>query len=208
MGTPKDSLITRARIIEAAGQLFKDKGFKGVTVRDIAKNAGVHLGALNYHFRSKDALYREVLLSACKTSAISEAEQEELLKMAPRDALYIIIRDSLKMLNGQDTSHWQSVLLTRECWDPSGAFGEIAEQYFKPQSDFIARILGKIVGKDADSHPVRFAEISMLGLIETCGSYRNYVEAVSPGLLAFGTENDWFARQITHLVIEAAGQEG
>jgi len=206
MGTPKDSLITRAKIIEAAGRLFKDTGYKGVTVRDIAKTANVHLGALNYHFRTKEALYREVLLEACKRSSVTIQEQEELMQLDPKDALYQIIRESLKYLIDQNSTHWQNVLLTRECWEPSPAFSEIVSVYFKPQSEFVARIIGKIVGKPYDSHLVKFAEISMLGLIETCGSYRNYIDAVSPGLLTFGVKDDWFAKKITHLVIEAAGQ--
>lgn len=43
MGTPKDSVKTRAKIIDAAGMLFTRKGFKVVTVREIAKKANVHL---------------------------------------------------------------------------------------------------------------------------------------------------------------------
>lgn len=208
MGTPKDSLKTRKKIIKAAGQLFKDKGFKGVTVRDIAKNAGVHLGALNYHFRSKDALYREVLLVACERSSISEEEQNELMQIEPQDALYQIIKESLESYKKNDSSNWESILLSRECREPSSTFGEIVDTYFKPQSEFVAGIVAKIVGAPSDSHLVKFAEISMLGLIETCGSYRKYVEAVSPGLIDFGMKDGWFAKQITHLVIEAAKDKG
>jgi TetR/AcrR family transcriptional regulator, regulator of cefoperazone and chloramphenicol sensitivity len=208
MGTPRDSIKTRSKIIEAAGQLFKDRGFKGVTVREIAKNADVHLGALNYHFRSKDALYKEVLLAACEKSSISEDEQNKLLAIEPREALYLIIKESLKILEENESSNWESILLTRECWEPSSVFEEIVDSYFKPQSKFVADIVSKIAGLPSDSPMVKFAEISMLGLIETCGSYRKYVDAVSPGLMEFGMKDDWFAKQITHLVVEAAKQKG
>ena len=72
---------TKAKIIEAAGRLFARKGLKGVTVREIAKDAQTHLGALNYHFRSKDELYREVLLEACRETSISPEEQKLLLQI-------------------------------------------------------------------------------------------------------------------------------
>lgn len=204
MGTPKDSLKTRSKIIEAAGQLFTEKGFKGVTVRAIATTAGVHLGALNYHFRTKEALYREVLLEACRIASICEADQESLAGMDPVDALYQIISISLKTLQEQGQSNWQSAILTRECREPGPVFTELADTYFKPQSDFLAKIIGKIVDRPLDSHAVQFAGISMLGLVETCGLYSHYVDAVAPGLLKFGKKEDWFARQITQLVIQAA----
>jgi AcrR family transcriptional regulator len=46
----------------AAGeQLFADRGFSAVSVRDIAAAAEVNVAAVNYHFQSKENLYREVL---------------------------------------------------------------------------------------------------------------------------------------------------
>ncbi len=49
---------TRHLIIEAAIQVFSDKGFHGASTRDIAGQAGVTQGLLTYHFKNKDALWR------------------------------------------------------------------------------------------------------------------------------------------------------
>jgi AcrR family transcriptional regulator len=54
--TPKKSDETRQRILEAALDLFRENGFDSTTMRDIAKQAGVALGAAYYYFDSKDAL--------------------------------------------------------------------------------------------------------------------------------------------------------
>lgn len=175
-----------------------------MTVRAIASTAGVHLGALNYHFRTKEALFREVLLEACKIASISESDQNALASMDPEKALYQIISLSLKSLQEQDQTNWQSAILTKECREPGPVFEELVNTFFKPQSDFLAGIIGRIVGRPLESGAVQFAGISMLGLVETCGLYRHYVEAVAPGLMEFGEKEDWFARQITQLVIQAA----
>ena len=53
---------TRDRLIEAAGELFAEKGFKETTVRDIIERAGANLAAVNYHFGDKERLYEEVIL--------------------------------------------------------------------------------------------------------------------------------------------------
>ena len=47
---------TRRRIYDAALELFREKGFEQTTMRDIAANGGVALGAAYYYFSSKDAI--------------------------------------------------------------------------------------------------------------------------------------------------------
>ena len=47
---------TRARILDAAMNLFRDRGFEETTMREIAAGAGVATGAAYYYFESKDAI--------------------------------------------------------------------------------------------------------------------------------------------------------
>ncbi len=47
---------TAAAIFEAATELFLEKGYKSVTLRDIASHAGVTLGLIPYHFSSRENL--------------------------------------------------------------------------------------------------------------------------------------------------------
>ena len=58
--TPTDSAIktkdTRARILEAALTLFRERGFTQATMREIAARAGVATGLAYYYFDSKDAI--------------------------------------------------------------------------------------------------------------------------------------------------------
>ncbi len=64
---PRDDRETRERLLKAAAQLFADRGFKKVTVRDICRSARANVGAVNYHFGDKTGLYREVLQLAIET---------------------------------------------------------------------------------------------------------------------------------------------
>src|SRR5690349_6704624 len=50
----------RERILEAALDLFGERGLTGTTVRDIAARAKVNVAAISYHFGGKDELYRAV----------------------------------------------------------------------------------------------------------------------------------------------------
>jgi AcrR family transcriptional regulator len=53
--TPK-SEATRTRILTAALQVFRERGFTDATMREIAVAAGVAVGAAYYYYDSKDAL--------------------------------------------------------------------------------------------------------------------------------------------------------
>lgn len=52
----KKSEETRRRILEAALELFREKGFEQTTMREIAERASMALGAAYYYFDSKEKL--------------------------------------------------------------------------------------------------------------------------------------------------------
>ena len=66
MSSP-DDLTARARIRDAAIELFADRGIEGATIRDIAQKAGVSSGLLRHHFGSKEGLR-----DACDEYVLSE----------------------------------------------------------------------------------------------------------------------------------------
>ncbi|OQY59773.1 MAG: hypothetical protein B6245_04910 [Desulfobacteraceae bacterium 4572_88] len=204
IGTPKDSEKTKKKLIEAAGQLFAERGFSSVTVRDIAQKADANLSALNYHFRFKEALYSEVLLEACKAASVSPEDQKHLLRLDPHEALFLMIKEAIMEYEKQTSSNWHVVILNRECGEPSQVFGEVVEKYLRPETDLISRIVGKITDQPPDSHQVRFAVIGLIGLLETFGLYGHLTDAVAPGLSDQFRKKDWLARQILHLTLEAA----
>ena len=78
--TPRPSADpTRDRIVAAAADLFAERSFDGATTREIAARAGVTQPLLNYHYTSKDALWREAVDSmfGALTSSMA-AHLEEL----------------------------------------------------------------------------------------------------------------------------------
>lgn len=66
---------TRGRILNAAIELFRRKGFEDATMREIASEAGVATGAAYYYFDSKDA----IVMAFYEQSA---AEMQPLLEEA------------------------------------------------------------------------------------------------------------------------------
>jgi AcrR family transcriptional regulator len=54
---------SKEKIFRSAEQLFSNKGFREVSVRDIAAHAGVHFALVAYHFGGKQALFDEIFHS-------------------------------------------------------------------------------------------------------------------------------------------------
>ena len=82
MARPKnaDGTRTRQAILDAALDLFAEKGYFGTSLRDVAAAVGVRESALYNYFASKDALF-EALLAAHQSS-----KRERL---APLDTAHI-----------------------------------------------------------------------------------------------------------------------
>ncbi|WP_237492602.1 TetR/AcrR family transcriptional regulator [Streptomyces sp. YIM 132580] len=58
---PSKGERTRARVLDAAAELFSRSGFNAVSLRDIAAHAGLTHAGLLHHFPGKDRLLLEVL---------------------------------------------------------------------------------------------------------------------------------------------------
>jgi AcrR family transcriptional regulator len=52
---------TRTAILDAAEALFAERGYDGVSLRDITGRAAVKLSLASYHFKTKDALFEAVV---------------------------------------------------------------------------------------------------------------------------------------------------
>lgn len=56
-----ERLDTKSRILEAAYQRLAREGYAAMSVREIAKDAGINHALINYHYKSKDELVIAVL---------------------------------------------------------------------------------------------------------------------------------------------------
>jgi AcrR family transcriptional regulator len=60
---------TRERLLDVAVTLFAARGFRGVSMRDLAQAIGITPPALYNHFPNKEALYRAAVEAAFRESA-------------------------------------------------------------------------------------------------------------------------------------------
>ena len=136
---------TRERLLKAGAQLFADRGFKKVTIRDICRAARANVAAVNYHFGDKTALYREVLQLAIETMrSTNDAAREAGAGLAADERLRQYIKVSMcRVMSGNAT--WIARLMHREMTDPTPTFDVILEQAFRPRMDDLAAMVAEIL---------------------------------------------------------------
>ncbi len=61
MPIPAAKRSTKQKLLECAAVIFTEKGYPNTSIAEICKMAGANIASVNYHFNSKEALYRDVL---------------------------------------------------------------------------------------------------------------------------------------------------
>lgn len=152
----------RQSIIRAARPLFASYGFKGTSVKAIAKAAGVSEGLLYKYFPSKENLYEEILSYAVNLSSIFNNELEKL--QAGAETLvkysYLIMRVILFEVPGfEEAQYWHERLMFRSLvGDP-----RYAQAHFKNVQDYIAVKIPKCIEaaiRDGDIVPADVAPVN------------------------------------------------
>ncbi len=99
--------ITRKKILEAAEEIFANKGLAGARVDEIAKMAGVNKRMIYAYFESKENLYVTVLKIVY--SRLAELEKTIDSLASPEDAVRKFIQGYFKFLN--DNPNFVSLVL-------------------------------------------------------------------------------------------------
>ena len=140
---------TRERLLSAGKQLFSDRGFKNVTVREICRIARANVAAVNYHFGDKLGLYRAVLQSAIDRMHETTDLARESGKGQPAD---VQLRTFISIFIGRlltDRSGMVHRLVTREMMDPTPALDAIIEQGVRPRIEYLSGLIADIIGCEA-----------------------------------------------------------
>jgi TetR/AcrR family transcriptional regulator, regulator of cefoperazone and chloramphenicol sensitivity len=142
---------TRERLLKAAAQLFADRGFKKVTVRDICRAARANVAAVNYHFGDKTGLYREVLQEAIETiRATNEAARAAGEGLSPEERLRQYLKVSLCRVMSAGNISWISRLVHRELSDPTPSLDALVDQALRPRVDDLAAMVAELLHCDLD----------------------------------------------------------
>ena len=151
---------TQELILHAAGRIFAENGFHATTVRQITREAGVNVAAVNYHFRDKQELYVSVLKRAYHAAA-NTAEAD--FPAPPRERLCIFIRMFLGYLLDPKRPEWHGILIAREMARPTPALDRLVAESLQPVKKRIGGIVREILGSGVHEPHVGMACLSIIG---------------------------------------------
>lgn len=141
---------TKTKLLKTAAALFARRGVDGVSTRELAKQAGVNLCAINYYFGSKQKLYEavvdEVIATINGQLFNSKALPEE--KVSPQEEIKTIICRFFDFLCGNAISDVQAMLMVNEIFSPSTAYDNFYPKIIEPIHRRISYLTAKILRMD------------------------------------------------------------
>ena len=136
---------TMEQILDAAEDLFSQHGLYGVTLKDVAKQVGVHHTLLNYYFADKKALFdavfarRAVVTSERRMKALDDYEASCGGKPTVEGALHVFLDTDLDLyINGGDG--WRNYAKLGAQVANTPAWGaDLMDEHFDP---VVLRLIG------------------------------------------------------------------
>ncbi|WP_367026760.1 CerR family C-terminal domain-containing protein [Methylococcus sp. ANG] len=195
---------TRERLLQAALDVFADKGFRDATVREICARAEVNTASVNYYFRSKEALYSEVLGFAFREA--HERYPDTLASdpnLPPETRLRHFISNFLARLLDETHLGRHGKLIAREIADPTAALDQVIETTMKPHCSILHDIVAALVGpgySEADMHRL---SLSVVGQCLMYRHSRSLIDRVYPEIIATPEEIEKTAEHIARFSIAA-----
>lgn len=173
-----DPTSTESRILDAALELFAEKGFAGTSIGDIIDRAGArNRAAVCYYFKSKESLYQLALKEASRRlcdDGLDEIEFPDGATAIEKLAEYIR-RMTRHVIEAPEPAALQ--LMMREMFQPTTrACEEWVDQYIHAKSDRLREILEEILPAGTPAEALWSAQFSIVG---QCLFYRQNLPCLS-----------------------------
>ena len=165
------SIETEKRLLEAAGEIFAECGYRAATVRQICEKAGANLAAVNYHFGDKEGLYMAVLRSVPDAHAEKYPSNVGLKpKATAKQKLSAYVQSLLHRVFDEGHPGWHTKIIAREMIEPTRAFDSLLEEFARPVHQELASIVRELLDPRTSDEAVR---LCMLSVMSQCVYYYN-----------------------------------
>lgn len=157
-----DGTSTRERLFEAACRVFGERGYRCGTHAEICEAAQANIAAINYHFGSKEALYREV-----SAFAMREIDRKYPLKREqeglPEERLRAFIEMILARGAEDEKLRFYQGLRIHEFGEPSGVADDLWSAWFSRHRHALEDIIRELLGECASPELLERCRVSIVG---------------------------------------------
>jgi len=183
------SKATREKIIKAASRAFALGGYDGASIRAIVAEAEVNQAAINYHFGSKEGLYRAVLQAALRALMKDDDGPQNNL---PRDAaLRRFVRRQLRPMTARDELSEYVRIFNWETLKPSPVFRQFMAKEAAPFLAGASTLARRFLPEDATDEQ---AVIGALWLFGQCSIFVRNAEQLARAPFRLEVDEDFVDR--------------
>lgn len=158
---------TRQRILEAAREVFLERGFAKATIRDICSRAGANVAAVHYHFQDKAGVYNAVLDDLLEASAKRFPMNMGLDEDASaRQRLKAFVASLLRRVllgDGDDDFQHKSRLIAEALVMRSPFWDNMVDKHFRPLLAELEGILLELMGEEVPQWELAACAASIMG---------------------------------------------
>jgi len=142
----RPGLASRERLLDAAEKLFARYGFNGVSVRRIVQAAKVNLGAVPYHFGTKEELFKAVIFRRAQPlRAEREARLRRLTEGGKKATLEDVIRALLEpAFRASRENEWFRRLRARASMDPTPKVQKLLAEIYNEEFRMVPKTLRQV----------------------------------------------------------------
>jgi AcrR family transcriptional regulator len=160
MAKREDGKETRLRLLNAACEIFAQKGYRNTRVVEICERAGANVASVNYYFKDKASLYAETWQYTFEK--FEESIFTEMNEGSPEERLRAFILTLMKNFNKKGGRGHFSRLYLMEMVNPTGLIQDSWRESIAPQRRKLHNIIRELMGSDADDQRVAFCELSII----------------------------------------------
>ena len=165
MAKREDGKETRRRLLNAASEVFAQKGYRDAKVADICKRAGANVASVNYYFRNKASLYAETWRHAFQQ--FEEPAFSEVSEGSPQEGLRAYILTLMKNFSTKGGLGNFSRLYLMEMGNPTGLIQDAWLELIDPRRQKLHNIIRELLGQNVDDQSVLFCELSIVNQCRT-----------------------------------------
>ena len=174
LSSPPD-LGARARLLDAAAEIFGTYNLEGATTRQLAERAGVNQAAIPYYFGGKEGLYhatvehffsvhaptiQSVVMEIEARLAAGSIDRTEALNLLKK-----LLEQMLEILLRQQTNRSFGRIIIREQMQPTKAFDLIYDRVIRHVHEAISALLAILLDRKPDDRTVILRAQMIVGQI-------------------------------------------
>jgi hypothetical protein len=158
----EDGEATRRHILETAVRLFAEYGYADTTSKMICREAGVNIAAVNYHFGSRDDLYRAVLEDVHE-HIVNEREMAAIMRAdcSAEEKLSMVLDAYIATIYSEQS--WHSRIWAHELIAPSALGGLSFLEGTLSKERSISKILSDITGIPQGDPALHCCVVTVMG---------------------------------------------